>query len=252
MTINLNKTQSELAQCRRDVEATQQRFKNIIEKNADGIVIVDQEGYVRFANPAAEALFGRSIEELMGKVFGFPVIVGETAELDLLRPDRTQAVVEMRVVATEWEHQPAYLASLRDVSARKQAEEALAWESKVNAILAKLSKAMISQSSFEEISYMVLAEAKKLTRSHFGYVGYIHQQTGYLICPTMTRDIWDECQVPEKSIVFKEFGGLWGWVLEASRVPHCQRPDAGRARDRHPRRSHPRHALPLRAGDVGR
>ncbi len=214
MTINLNKTQSELAQCRRDVEATQQRFKNIIEKNADGIVIVDQEGYVRFANPAAEALFGRPIEELMGKVFGFPVIVGETAELDLLRPDRTQAVVEMRVVATEWEHQPAYLASLRDVSARKQAEEALAWESKVNAILAKLSKAMISQSSFEEISYMVLAEAKKLTRSHFGYVGYIHQQTGYLICPTMTRDIWDECQVPEKSIVFKEFGGLWGWVLE--------------------------------------
>ncbi|NBD36754.1 MAG: PAS domain S-box protein [Chloroflexi bacterium] len=213
MTTNLNQAQSELAQCRREVEATQQLFKNIIEKNADGIVIVDQEGYVRFANPAAEALFGRSAKELKGTIFGFPVIAGETAELDLLRPDRTQAVVEMRVVATEWEHQPAYLASLRDVTTRKHTEEALTWESKVNAILAKLSKAMISQSSFEEISYMVLEEAKKLTRSHFGYVGYIHQQTGYLICPTMTRDIWDECQVPDKSIVFKEFGGLWGWVL---------------------------------------
>ncbi len=214
MTINLNKSQSELAQCRREVEATQQRFKNIIENNADGIVIVDHEGYVRFVNPAAEALFGRSVEELTGKIFGFPVIAGETAELDLLRPDRTQAIVEMRVVTTEWEHQSAYLASLRDVSARKRAEEALAWESKVNATIAKLSKAMISQSSFEEISYMVLKEAKNLTQSRFGYVGYIHQQTGYLICPTMTRDVWDECQAPDKSIVFKKFGGLWGWVLE--------------------------------------
>ena len=107
MTTKLNQSQSEIAQCRREVEATQQRFKNIIEKNADGIVIVDQEGYVRFANPAAEALFGRSVEELKGTIFGFPVIAGETAELDLLRPDRTQAIVEMRVVTTEWEHQPA-------------------------------------------------------------------------------------------------------------------------------------------------
>ena len=214
MTVNPNKTQSELAQCQSEVEATQQRFKNIIEKNADGIVIVDQEGYVRFANPAAEVLFGRSVAELKGSIFGFPVIAGETAELDLLRPNRTQAIVEMRVVDTEWEHQPAYLASMRDVTAHKRAEEALAWGSKVNAILAKLSKAMISQSSFEEISYMVLEEAKKLTLSHFGYVGYIHQQTGYLICPTMTRDIWDKCQVPDKSIVFKEFGGLWGWVMK--------------------------------------
>ena len=113
MTVNLDKTQSELAQCLRDVETTQQRFKNIIEKNADGILIVDQEGYVQFANPAAEALFGRLVEELTGKVFGFPLIAGETAELDILRPNKTQAVVKMRVVATEWEHQPAYLVSLR-------------------------------------------------------------------------------------------------------------------------------------------
>jgi diguanylate cyclase (GGDEF)-like protein/PAS domain S-box-containing protein len=30
----------------------------------------------------------------------------------------------------------------------------------------------------------------------------------------MTRDIWDQCQVPNKNIVFKEFRGLWGWVLD--------------------------------------
>ncbi len=30
----------------------------------------------------------------------------------------------------------------------------------------------------------------------------------------MTRDIWDKCRVPDKSIVFEKFSGLWGWVLE--------------------------------------
>jgi signal transduction histidine kinase len=30
----------------------------------------------------------------------------------------------------------------------------------------------------------------------------------------MTRDIWDDCQVPGKDVVFEQFGGLWGWVLD--------------------------------------
>jgi signal transduction histidine kinase len=30
----------------------------------------------------------------------------------------------------------------------------------------------------------------------------------------MTREIWDACQVTNKGIVFEQFGGLWGWVLD--------------------------------------
>jgi len=95
-----------------------------------------------------------------------------------------------------------------------QTLEALEWEAGVNASIAELSSALISPASLEDISYLVLEHAQRLTGSEFGFVGYIDPQTGYLVSPTLTRDIWDTCQVPDKDIVFKEFRGLWGWVLD--------------------------------------
>ncbi len=100
-----------------------------------------------------------------------------------------------------------------DISDRKQAEQALQWESEFNAAVAALSSKLMAEEPIEEISYLVLQYAQNLTGSQFGFVGYIDPNTGYLVCPTLTRDIWDICDVEEKDIVFKEFRGLWGWVL---------------------------------------
>lgn len=105
------------------------------------------------------------------------------------------------------------IAGLRLRAAHQQAETALAWESQVNASLAELSRHLIELVALDEIATMLLNHAKRLTDSPFGFVGYIDPQTGHLVCPTMTRDIWDTCQVADKRIVFEQFGGLWGWVL---------------------------------------
>lgn len=105
-----------------------------------------------------------------------------------------------------------------EISERKQTEEALEWEARVNASIAELSRLLLLPTSLEDISQMALRHAQQLTRSQFGFVGYIDPETGYLIAPTMTRDIWEICQVENKSPVFEEFGGLWGWVLE-NRTP---------------------------------
>jgi PAS domain S-box-containing protein len=94
--------------------------ERIIEGTGDAIVVVDPEGTVRFANSAAEALFGWRREELLGSPFGFPVVSGETTELDV----PGGRVAEMRVVDLLWEGHSAYLASLRDITHRKEAEDA--------------------------------------------------------------------------------------------------------------------------------
>lgn len=94
--------------------------ERIIEGTGDAIVVVDPEGTVRFANFAAEALFGRRREELLGSPFGFPVVSGETTELDV----PGGRVAEMRVVGLQWDRRSAYLASLRDITDRKEAEDA--------------------------------------------------------------------------------------------------------------------------------
>jgi PAS domain S-box-containing protein len=46
----------------------------LIYNSADGALIINDGGDVVFANPAAEQLFGRSGDNLIGKPFGFPVV----------------------------------------------------------------------------------------------------------------------------------------------------------------------------------
>jgi signal transduction histidine kinase/CheY-like chemotaxis protein len=105
------------------LQSSEARFRTLIEKTADGIVIVDGNGIVCFVNPAVESLFARQAEELLGEPFGFPVTAGETTELDILRRGGETATAEMRVVETAWKGETAYLASLRDITQRKQVEE---------------------------------------------------------------------------------------------------------------------------------
>src|SRR5688500_2277030 len=105
-----------------ELEESRARCRDVIERNADAIIVIDGEGTIRFANPMAAELFGTPREALAGTDFGFPVVSGETTELDLLSADGPR-VVEMRVVESEWEGEPAHLASLRDMTARAKAEE---------------------------------------------------------------------------------------------------------------------------------
>jgi len=105
----------------------------------------------------------------------------------------------------------------RDITEHREAEEALAWAAGVNEALAELARALLSVEEIEEISAVVLEHARRLTDSDLGYVGYIDPETGHLVVPTLTREIWDTCQVAGKDTVFRNFTGLWGWVLTERR-----------------------------------
>jgi len=102
------------------LSASEATLRNIIEKNADGIIVVSHVGVVRFVNPAAETLFGRNAKKLLGHPFGFPIVAGEITELDFLRNGGEIRTLEMNVVETTWEGENAYLASLRDVTEHKR------------------------------------------------------------------------------------------------------------------------------------
>src|SRR5438105_1312179 len=97
----------------------------IIAASADGIVVVDDRGVIRFANPAAESLFERQAKDLLGRRLGLPVATGEPAEIDLVHQGGETVVVEMLSTDASWQGQPARLAILRDVTARRRAEDDL-------------------------------------------------------------------------------------------------------------------------------
>ena len=95
----------------------------------------------------------------------------------------------------------------------RETMRALTWESGVNSALADLSEALIQSMPVDDISLLVLDRARQLTGSQHGFVAYVDQFSGHLICPTLTGDIWEQCQVENKRCVFESFTGLWGWVL---------------------------------------
>jgi signal transduction histidine kinase len=103
--------------------AGDERLRTIIDRLADGVVIVSRSGVVRFANPAAQRLFGRTAEELLESELGLPTLAGETTEIDVVRRGGETAAAELRAVEVEWEGEPALLVSLRDVTDRREAEE---------------------------------------------------------------------------------------------------------------------------------
>jgi PAS domain S-box-containing protein len=112
----------------------QAEIRFLVDKNADGIIVVDEDGIVLFANPATEQIFGRPPVSLIGSPVGIPLVSGETTEITVHRPGGDHVDVEIRVVDTRWGTQPARLASLRDVSARKALEERLRHAAKMEAV----------------------------------------------------------------------------------------------------------------------
>ena len=115
---SLKKTKAEL-------KASEERFKNIIEKNADGIIVIDSDGVVHFINPASEDLFGLEKKKILGKSFGLPIVEGESSEMTVVHSDGEILWVELRVVESKWEDKSVSLVSVRDITRRKRAEEQL-------------------------------------------------------------------------------------------------------------------------------
>jgi len=101
------------------VERSESEFRSVAA-NADGIVIVDRRGLVRFANRAAEHLLG-----LEGgpkeEIFGHEMHAGERTRIPV-RSATGDGIAEMQVTATEWEGEPAFLASLRDITEQRRLE----------------------------------------------------------------------------------------------------------------------------------
>lgn len=102
-------------------------FKNMIEYIADGIVVVDKIGTIKFINPTAEKMYGRPAGDLIGTRFGYPLNIGESIEIELnqLRNTDQNISTEARVAKFMWQGEEAFLVSLRDITKRKNVKSKL-------------------------------------------------------------------------------------------------------------------------------
>jgi signal transduction histidine kinase/ActR/RegA family two-component response regulator len=98
-------------------------FRALIERSADGVIVLRTNGVICLSNPAAQEMLGFTAQQLHGELFGVPVVPGGKAEVNILRGGVPSRTAEIRVVDITWEGDPALLATLRDVTQLKAAVE---------------------------------------------------------------------------------------------------------------------------------
>jgi PAS domain S-box-containing protein len=114
---------SDRKQMEEKLRQSEAQLNTIVTNTSDGILIVDQQGQVRFANPAAVQILHRTPENLIDYPFGVPV--GETAEVELADFNGEYRIAELKAAPTQWQGESAYIIALRDITDHKRAEEAL-------------------------------------------------------------------------------------------------------------------------------
>ncbi|MGA2775035.1 MAG: ATP-binding protein [Candidatus Omnitrophota bacterium] len=104
------------------LRASQRHLRTIFEKNPDGMIVVDNEGIVCFANPAAESFFGLQKNKLLSYPFGVPVMNGEMTEINIIQKDGKTGTLQMRSVEIEWNKKRSHLILIQDITLLKEAE----------------------------------------------------------------------------------------------------------------------------------
>lgn len=118
--VNVAEPQSLIFPWMRD-EVRASRFQVLGARLYCGIVVVGLGGNVLFANDAAARLFQCSPEDLVRRIWGFPLALGGISKIKLPRHEGDELSVEMQVTYIHWDGgKPAYRVSLHNISELSQ------------------------------------------------------------------------------------------------------------------------------------
>ncbi|MBI2161464.1 MAG: GAF domain-containing protein, partial [Candidatus Rokubacteria bacterium] len=205
------------------------RLVETLESVSDGFITLDEQWRFTYVNASAERLLRVKRGDALGKSLWalFPDAVGSPFDEAFHRAMREHVSTSVEASypplggwfeARAFPTHDGLAVYVRDVSTRKVAEEALTWQASTSAAFAEVRRALLDPGPAEEAFHALLQQAQQLTGSASGFVAYVDARTGSLVKPTMTREVWDRCEVPGKEIAFRERRGLWGWVL-TNRLP---------------------------------
>lgn len=96
------------------------QIQDMIDGAADAMLVVDVEGIVQYANRAAEQLFEKSADQMVGRRYPYDNNISEIAIPSKKGGDK---IAEMRVSKVNWRGRPAFLSVIRDITELKRIEQ---------------------------------------------------------------------------------------------------------------------------------
>ncbi len=212
------------------------KYKILMETVDAGLDLIDQEGNILLMNKRAALRWGLDPIEIIGKnirhVFPpgefidtcFKVIekVKKTGEgfqqEQYVEPLGKWFLESIQPVKHETGEFYAIQVLTYDITERKQAE-------KEQDIRNKVLRAFLMESN-DDMYDAVLKIVLDAFESEFGVFGYINEK-GDLVCPSMTKHVWDQCRMPDKRIVFPPdtWGdSIWGNGLRTGKSDYSNEP----------------------------
>lgn len=110
------KTHIKLRQQAREIRQSKDKLNTIVTQIKDGILVIDRNGIIQFANPASARMFNQPLSDLVGHELGKPVVEKKFTQIGIFRRNGELGEAQITMAEAEWEEQPVSIVCLRDVS----------------------------------------------------------------------------------------------------------------------------------------
>ncbi len=231
---------SQMREVEEALRRSEAKYREIFEKIQDIFFQTDDQGLIVEISPSVQR-YGYTREELIGmpaaRVYEDPskritllqlLEDGDITDREVRLKARDGRVVDFSISAhmlRDPDGSPAGMEGcLRDISDRKRAEEALRRSQRELAIRNKIADVFLTVPD-EEMYGEALQVVLEALESRYGVFGYI-DENGAIVRASMTRDVWDQCRVPDKDIVCppEQWGGIWGRALTEKKSLYSNEP----------------------------
>jgi PAS domain S-box-containing protein len=209
------------------LRASEAQLRAIFTSTLDAIVVADNDGRYVDCNPAAEELFGASRSSLLGRSVrdfaaepaGVDAAWDEflrkgtaTGSFRLARPDGGEREVEFSATANVMPGR--HVSVLRDVTARREAEDDLRRRERESTTIATLTQRMNARLDLDEILLSVCESARELCGADAATIAL--PEPGHANAMTLRQRV-ARVPVPVPSQQIERGRGLGGRVMETGR-----------------------------------
>ena len=152
------------ARNRAEQRAAEMRYRRLWETSPDAILMMDAAGVIAFVNPAAEQVFASPATALVGRAFHSLLVGGESSpwegrepwssdaadtsqllELEGRTADDRRVITEVAFSDVEMQGRRWHIAFIRDITARREAERALAVAAKEFGLAREIQQRLFPQ-----------------------------------------------------------------------------------------------------------
>lgn len=216
-------------------------LQSVLNTVLDGIMIINNKGYIEYINPAACKLFQYSDYEVVGKKInnlmpykyasehdeyinnyittGIRKVIGKTRLVEGLKKDGTTFPLELGVSDITLEGSKYFVGTVKDHSERDKKERYIR-------LISKIQQMYIEKSSLADIFEVILDFMINITNSEYGFIGGVYEDKSgkYLKTYAITNIAWNDetekfyQQNVEQGLEFRNLNSLFGYTLKTEQA----------------------------------